>query len=440
MPKRAFDAIIIGGGSAGLSFAKTAAGCGAKVALVERDALGGTCVNRGCVPKKLMWTLAHTAKDASALEGRGVMSERPAIDFAAFRRTSDDHIASINASMAETLEEKGVTVLRGEARLADGSAVTVDGERYEADHIVIAIGGAPSRPDIEGEELGETSDDVLAWKSLPASMVIVGGGYIGCEFAAIFSALGVSVTLISDGDAVLTEFSRPMRDLAKANLEAAGVRVILNARPQRAETGEEGLRLSLDSDETLTAQRVVWAIGRAPNAAALGDMADRIEREESGAIAIDDGFATNIEGLYALGDCTPRLPLTPVARDDGRVLALRLFGDASAQAVPSEHVATTAFLLPPLAEVGQRDDHDLHATLDPLEEGVLACGARHGWALSFDEDGAVIGAALAADGAANAAAPLAQLVALGAPRASFERLLPIHPSTAEEIRPGVIEG
>lgn len=431
MPNTSFDAIVIGAGSGGLSFSQTAANLGARVAIIEKDKLGGTCVNRGCVPKKLMWTLAHTVKQSRELSVQGILDDTPAVDFGAFRSKSDTHVSSIVDSFGQTLEDAGITLFRGDARIVAAGRVEVGGQTLTAENIVVATGGHPSRPDIDGSDLCMTSEDILAMTDLPESIVIVGGGYIGCEFASILAGLGVEVTLVSDGDAVLTEFSEPLQSLAKTNLEAQGCDIVLNTRPQRVDRADGCLRVALDDGNRLSASHVLLATGRAPNLDVLGGVADEVTLSDSGQIDIDDAFATSVPGLFAIGDCTTRLPLTPVATDDGRVLALKLFGNG-AEPVDTANVATTAFLMPPLAEVGATDGFAKGKDFDPLDEGVLSSGQSHSWHVAL-KDNRISGLAFAADGAGEAAGFMAQIVAASVPRDVATQALPVHPSSSEEI-------
>lgn len=431
MADTTFDAIVIGGGSGGLSFAQTAAGLGARVALIEKDRLGGTCVNRGCVPKKLMWTLAHAVKQSRELAAQSILDRVPSINMGAFRSKSDAHVDSIVDSFDETLSEAGISVFRGEAEIVEAGTVSVSDHCLNGDKIVIATGGRPARPDIDGADLCMTSDDILSITELPKSIVIVGGGYIGCEFASILSGLGVAVTLVSDGDAVLTEFSKPLQTLTKANLQAQGCTIVLNTRPQAVAVADEGLSVTLDDDGPLVAEQVLLATGRAPNLDVLGGVTDDVALSDGGQIDIDDRFATSVQSVYAIGDCTTRLPLTPVATDDGRVLALNFFGDG-AEPVAIKHVSTTAFLMPPMAEVGKTDSFAKGADFNPLGEGVLSSEQSHSWQVALS-DGRITGIAFAADGAGEAAGFMAQIVASELPRDTASRALPVHPSSSEEI-------
>ena len=225
MTKQHFDSIVIGAGSAGLAFATTAAGYGARIALVELAELGGTCVNRGCVPKKILWAAGQMQRRVAGAAARGITSD-PVVDFAELVRARDKKIAQIRDSYQEKLADAGITLLRGAAEVGSETCVRVGEDHMTAHFIVLATGAKPAALDIDGSEHSSDSADVLSWEALPARMVIVGGGYIGCEFAAIFNAFGVEVTLVHDGAQVLDAFDAPLATHVQAGLERTGVTVL----------------------------------------------------------------------------------------------------------------------------------------------------------------------------------------------------------------------
>ncbi|WP_102108307.1 dihydrolipoyl dehydrogenase family protein [Oceaniglobus roseus] len=434
MDDTTFDAIVIGGGSAGLSFARTASDRGAKIALVERDTLGGTCVNRGCVPKKMLWTVARTLREMSGLAGTGIVNSVPAVDLHTLKKRRDSKIGEIVDSYAGKLESCGVARVQGTARLerhGDATSVSVGDTTLRAPHVVLATGGRPARPAFDGAGLCDVSDDVFGWTAVPPRLVVVGAGYIGCEFAAIHAALGSEVTLVSDVETVLTEFSDPLRSVAADNLRAQGVTLHLGREPRSVVRDGEGFRITLDNGGILDADKVLLATGRDTNLDVLGDLRDRIDITEGGHIATDC-LTTSRPGLHAIGDCADRLPLTPVAIDDGRVLAERLFGDGAARPCDLDRVATTAFLLPPVAEVGRKDTLKRKDTSTPLENTVFGGTACDFWAYGTDRGG-LSAVALVGDGVAEAIGIAAQLIAAGHPTSHFDRALPVHPTMAEGL-------
>ncbi|SDE31416.1 dihydrolipoyl dehydrogenase family protein [Limimaricola pyoseonensis] len=426
-----YDAIVIGGGSAGLSFARHAAGLGAKVALIERGKLGGTCVNRGCVPKKMLWTVADALWRAGGLTRSGLLGPTPQVDMERLCAARADKLQSIRDSYRGKLSEAGVTVIEDEAAMSAPGEVTVQGEKLHAPRIVLATGGHPIRPKMEGAELAETSDDVLEWTALPGSMVVIGGGYIGCEMAAIHAALGARVTLVTDTDRVLTEFSENAAKVGQRNMQAQGIRIIAGCAPAALRAVEDGLELALDSDTTIRAEKVVAATGRAPNLGVLGALQERVKLSDKGVIEIDECFETSLPGLHAVGDCADRLPLTPVAVADGETLARQLFGEHR-DPVALRDVATTAFVLPPVGEVGQPAQGTIFEEEEstPLAAGVRADGPQDYWGLGGSE-AAVTSVSLVGEGAQEAVAWAGQMLLHRPDRARMLRALGVHPTLSE---------
>ena len=427
-----YDAIVIGGGSAGLSFARQAAGLGRKIALIERAELGGTCVNRGCVPKKMLWTVADALHRGSGLTRAGILGPTPQVDMARLCAARGDKLESIRQSYRETLKDAGVHLIEDTAGLTAPGEVTISGQRLHAPRIVLATGGHPIKPDMEGAALACDSDEVLNWTTLPRSIAIIGGGYIGCEMAAIHAALGVRVTLVTDTDRVLTEFSENAALVGHRNMEAQGIRLVTSCTPEAVRQAGDGLELVLDAETVLKVDKVVAATGRAPNLGVLGALKDRVALTEKGVLKIDARFETSLPGLHAVGDCADQLPLTPVASSDGETLARQLFG-THRDPVELHHIATTAFVLPPVSEVGQPSPEAIfdEATLSPLSAALRADAPQDYWGLG-GSDAAVTSVSLVAEGAHEAIAWAAQMLQHCPDRGSMQRALGVHPSTSEE--------
>ncbi|EYD70581.1 dihydrolipoyl dehydrogenase family protein [Limimaricola hongkongensis] len=428
-----YDAIVIGGGSAGLSFARHAAGLGRKIALIERAELGGTCVNRGCVPKKMLWTVADALHRGSGLTRAGLLGATPPVDMERLCARRGDKLAAIRQSYRDKLGEAGVTLIEDVAELTAPGEVTISGRRLRAPRVVLATGGRPVKPDMEGAHLACDSDAVLNWTALPRSMAIIGGGYIGCEMAAIHAALGVRVTLVTDTDRVLTEFSEAAAKVGQANMAAQGIRIVTGCTPEAVRETDDGLELVLDADTSLAVEKVVAATGRAPNLEALGGLAERVAATDKGVLKIDERFETSLPGLHAVGDCADRLPLTPVASGDGETLARQLFG-THRPPVDLRHVATTAFVLPPVAEVGQPSEAAIfeQKTLSPLSAALRADASQDYYGLGGSES-AVTSVSLVAEGAHEAIAWAAQMLLHRPDRDTMRRALGVHPSTSEEV-------
>lgn len=433
MRQSSFDSIVIGGGSGGLAFAQTAAKLGARVLLIESENLGGTCVNRGCVPKKIMWSAGQLHRTMVAAETVGVFG-RPAFDMAVLAQRRDDHIAGLRTGFEDSLDDAGVTLVRGTAQIS-GRSVTVDGSTYSATNIVIATGARPATMDIAGASLLSDSRDVLSWTTLPASIAISGGGYIGCEFAAIFRALGVDVTLIHNEETILDAFPAALADHVQTGLQDAGIRLCLDDSLSAIHKADTGLDYTTSGGQTGTADAIVAAVGRTPNVDTLGAISETLDLASSGAIAVDDMLATNLPGVYALGDAADRMPLTPVATADGTALAHMLHGDG-AQLIDLDHVATTTFVYPPASFVGDVENGVRAGTYRPLSDNILTKAHGAGpqmFRLGFDDGGALTGAQIAAEHAEDLIALMAALRRSAATQADLDRIIPIHPSFAEEF-------
>jgi glutathione reductase (NADPH) len=425
-----YEAIVIGGGSGGLAFAKAAASCGAQVLLVERDALGGTCINRGCVPKKLIWDAAWHQAQAEAGAAHGWRKRPNAPDFTALMERVSEKQASLRDAYGDAFDAPNLTLRRAEAGVTGPGEVVIDGETLSARYVVLATGARPQRPPIEGADLAEVSDDVFAWRRLPSSLILMGGGYIGCEFAAIFAAFGVKVTLVETDDRLLDGFDADIAETVRTIFAARGIDLRLGAVPERLERSGDGLRLTLEEGDVLEAERIVAATGRAPNTDIPGGFCDRLDIADSGAFAVDPGLQTSAPGVFALGDCADRLPLTPVATRDGDALARRLCSGAAPELVDLSLVARSAFVMPPVAEIGDLSGVALREGAD-LVDGALVPGAH--WTARTACKTRTEGGRLAAVAALGPTAPeivgaLAAAIA-GDPVAATG----IHPTFAEEF-------
>ena len=437
-----FDSIVIGGGSAGSAFANTAANLGGRILLIERGALGGTCVNRGCVPKKILWAAGRTVRNAVASYECNILDSAPRVDFGRLVARRDARIAEIRQSFDDRLNRSGVTVVRGEASLLDARTLRVGDKQYHAKNTVIATGAVPVMPQIEGADYLANSTDVLSWRTLPRDMVILGGGYIGTEFASIFNALGVDVTLIETDGRILAGYPTGLADHVIDSLRAAGVRVLLHESLNRIEKINDRLAYALRSGADGTADAIVAATGRTPDIAQLGPFAGGLRLAESGALAVDDQFMTSAQGVYAIGDAADRMPLTPVAKADGTTLAKILHG-SGCRPIDLDLVPKTAFSYPPAAVVGKQADGPFaENTVIRLADQVLhpqpEC-TRHYYRLDADTQDRIIGAQFMSDGAEDMIALASALIAAQAPRRVLTQATGIHPSFAEEFFPDTVD-
>ena len=425
------DLVVIGGGSGGIAAAKRAARHGAKVVLVEAAELGGTCVNRGCVPKKLLWQTAQHWQDRQGL-ARSTGTEAGALRFAPLMASIHDHISGLHGSFKDQLDDEGVRLLRDRASARDDGSVRIGDETLKPRKVLVATGATPDMPDIEGKQHISTLDDVFGWTSLPKSLLIVGGGYIGAEFASIFNALGVQMTLVQMGERILPRFDETAVQIVTDALRHQGVTFVFDAKPTAVSQTDDGYVVALDAGETHFAERVVYAIGRSANLSCMEG--DDLETADTGALEIDRDFQTSRDGLYAIGDAANRLPLTPVATRDGESFADRAFGDG-AEPIDLSLVATAAFTLPSVAQIGELDGSGADGTTGALQSAIFSPDTEMTQYHRIDFDGArLAGAVLVGESASDTIAPLAALIAKSSSaKDAVAAATAIHPSFAEEF-------
>ncbi|MDO4776443.1 MAG: glutathione-disulfide reductase [Cardiobacteriaceae bacterium] len=442
-----FDLICIGGGSGGIATARRAAEYGAKVAVVESARLGGTCVNVGCVPKKLFWYAASTAEaiENAQVFGFKDMPEHPALDWQHFKEKRDAYIARLNGIYEGNLEKSGVTLLRGFARFAGEKAIEVEGETYTADHIVIATGGKPHVPAIAGAELGGTSDDFFALERQPGRAVIVGGGYIACELAGVLQALGTQVHLVIRGDRALRQLDHDISATLADAMREQGIALHLQSEVRAIRKAGEALDIELNSGETLQGDLLLWAIGREANTAGLHLDAAGVNVRDNGQIPVDAFQNTNIPGIYAIGDITGQMELTPVAIAAGRRLAARLFRGDAASKLDYDNIPSVMFTHPPIGMVGlgeaqaekQHGKESIkiyRAAFTPMARTFAAHKPKTLMKLvCLGEEERVIGIQMIGDGVDEMLQGFAVAVKMGATKADFDDTVAIHPTSAEEL-------
>lgn len=348
-----FDLIVLGAGSGGLSAAQRAARLGARVALFDPDALGGTCVNRGCVPKKAMWFAAQIADMHRLGSEIGFDSAPLRLDWARFRTLRDQYIAGIRHRYATRLDLAGIRVIDEAAQLvSNDTVVTAKGVQASAPHIVIATGARPRRLDIPGFELGIVSDQIFALDAPPQHIAVVGGGYIAVEFACVLNGLGCQVDLLVREN-LLTGFDLELVEALAVQMQARGIRIVRNTQITSAR-GQPG-KVTLEATDGTgygVYDTVLWAVGRVPNSEGFGLEALGVERDEHGHVRVDACQNTNVQGLYAVGDVTDRKALTPVAVAAGRALADRLIGNQPEAKFDDSAIPSVVFSEPPLGAVG----------------------------------------------------------------------------------------
>ncbi|WP_269496681.1 glutathione-disulfide reductase [Castellaniella sp. S9] len=351
---RHYDYIAIGAGSGGIASVNRAAMHGKTCALIEAQVIGGTCVNVGCVPKKVMW---HAAQVADVIRhygpDYGFDAQAGPVDWTRLVRNRSAYIDRIHASYRSGLDKNGVDLIEGSARFIDAHTLAVGDDRYTADHILIATGGRPSRPDIPGAEHGIDSDGFFALDALPQRVAVVGAGYIGVELAGVLNALGSDTHLFVRKDTPLRRFDPLLRDTLVAIMQTEGPTVHPHSDAESLVRNDDGsLTLHFKNGTCHDTDCVIWATGREPDTSALGLEAAGVALDDRGHVAVDAYQNTNVPGIYAVGDITGQLELTPVAVAAGRRLSERLFNDKPDERLDYENVPTVIFSHPPIGTVG----------------------------------------------------------------------------------------
>jgi len=440
-----WDLVVIGGGSGGLACAQRAARHGARVAIAEPGPLGGTCVNVGCVPKKLMFHAADVAHALVDAADYGFALDVTGHDWAALKARRDAYVERLRGIYAENLARSGATLLRAGARFAGPGRVEIGGELHAARHVVIATGGRPSVPAVPGAEAGVTSDGFFALEARPSAVAIVGSGYVAAELSGVFAALGSRVTVVIRGERMLRDFDEMLSMRLAAALQADGVALETAARPAALERAAGGLVLALEDGRRLGPfDCVLWAIGRESNVTSLGLAAAGVARGPDGVVATDAWQDTNVAGIHAIGDVTGRSALTPVAIAAGRRLADRLFGGEPDARLDYRLIPTVVFSHPPIGTVGLTESearaeygaatevfrHDFM----PMYHGFTARRRRAEVKLvTAGPERRIVGLHAFGMGSDELLQGFAVALRLGATKRDFDETVAIHPTSAEEL-------
>ncbi len=441
-----FDYLVIGGGSGGIASARRAAGHGARVALIERDRIGGTCVNRGCVPKKVMWNAAGIAATLNDAADYGFDVTKRAFDWNRIKVARDNYIESLNANYHRGLEAAQVTEIAGSAQFTDARTLMVGGNHYSADHILIATGSTPHVPDLPGAELGITSDGFFELESQPRRVVVVGGGYVAVELAGLLRLLGSEVTMLLRGETLLRHFDASLRDTLIEEMQKDGINILRFISPERVEKSPEGLRLRSDAGTEMTGiDTVLWTTGRSANTAGLELENCGVATGADGSVITDAFQNTGVSGIYAVGDVTGHVALTPVAIAAGRHLADRLFGGKPEAKLDYDNIPTVVFSHPPIGTVGATEEEARERFGEDAVKIYQTRFTNLQYAITRQRpvtvmklvtvggNEKIVGCHIIGQHADEIIQGFAVAVKMGAHKADFDNTVAIHPTSAEEL-------
>lgn len=437
-----YDLFVIGAGSGGVRAARIAAGQGIKVAIAEDRYLGGTCVNVGCVPKKLFVYASHFKEDFGAAKGYGWNMAEPIFDWAHLMANKNKEIKRLQSIYQRLLENSNAHIINGKASLIDEHTIRINNTEVTAKRILVATGGWPFVPDIPGKEYIITSNEIFFLEQLPKRIVIVGGGYIAVEFAGILHGLGVETTLCYRGSQFLRGFDNDVRDFLVNEMSKKGINLIFNSEVKAIEKKEKELLVKLSDGNQLITNQILYAIGRKPNTQGLGLEEIGVKLDLEGAIIVNSDYQSTVPSIYALGDVTNRVNLTPVATAEAMALVNKLYGNKTSN-VDYDYIPTAVFSQPTIGTVGlteteareQYSDIDIYKssfkpmknTLSGLDEMVFI---KMIVVRSTDR---VVGLHMVGAEAGEIIQGMAIAIRAGATKAVFDSTLGIHPTTAEEF-------
>jgi glutathione reductase (NADPH) len=439
-----YDLFTIGAGSGGVRASRWAARLGARVAVAEERYLGGTCVNVGCIPKKLLSYAAHYGEDIGDAAGYGWRVAPPAFDWSALIANKDREIARLNAAYAKLLAEAGVTVIEGRATVDDAHTVEIGGRRISARYILIATGGWPVVPPVPGAEHAISSNEAFHLGELPRRVLVVGGGYIAVEFASIFNGLGVDTRLVYRGERLLKGFDADLGAFLATQMEHKGLRIRYRSNIARiARIARNGaLQVTLDDGSALETDCVMYATGRAPNTRGLGLEKAGVKLAGSGAVLVDRAFQSSVPSIYAVGDVIDRVLLTPVALAEGMVVAETLFG-SDGRSLEYEGIPTAIFSNPSVGTVGLSEaqararygEVEVYRTsFGPLRHQLTGSGEKVLMKLVVEQKtGRVLGVHMVGADAGEIIQGFAVALKCGATKSQFDATIGIHPTIAEEF-------
>lgn len=444
-----FDLICLGGGSGGIACANKAASLGAKVAVIENQKLGGTCVNLGCVPKKIMWSAADLLHRAHHdMPAYSINAQNVRANWESLVKKRQAYIKNLNALYAKKLETNKVTLIRGFGSFVDKNTISVNGKRYTAKHIVIATGSKPLMPDVTGAELGLSSDDFFAFTSLPKHVAVVGSGYIGVELACLLNNFAVKVSLIVRGERVLRHFDECLGYELMDLMRQQGIDIHCHHKGSAIIKQGEKLEIHcVDDTPIICVDEVIWAIGRSPNTHGINCEAINLNLDKQGYIVTDELQNANIKNIYALGDVSGRIQLTPVAIAAGRRLAIRLFGDDPNAHLDYNLVPTVIFTHPPVASIGLstheaqekfgKENIKLYQTkFNPMYYAFNDADSKIPTVMKLITEGPdekIVGCHMLGQNVDEILQGFSVAIKMGATKKDFDNTVAIHPTSAEEL-------
>ncbi len=447
-----YDLFVIGAGSGGVRASRMSASYGARVAICEDLYLGGTCVNVGCVPKKLYVYASEYSAHFKESSGFGWQSGKASFDWATLRENKSTEISRLNGIYDGILDRANVDLKKGRGRIVDAHTVKVAGKQYTAERILLAVGGQPFIPDFQGNEYVVSSNEVFDLEAFPERLVIVGGGYISVEFAGIFNGLGSKVTQLHRGDLILDGFDQEVRHFSMAEMIKKGIDLRLNTHVDSIEKQDDGsLKVNLKEGQAIIADAVLYATGRKPQLANLGLENVNVKLTSSGHVAVNDCFQTSEPSIYALGDMTPGMALTPVALAEGMALAKSLYNQEPCK-IDYSNIATTVFCQPNIGTVGMTEEQarskypnvvKYRSEFRSMKHTISGSQERTLMKLLVDRDTEkVLGVHMVGADAGEIMQGIAIAIKAGASKADFDATVGIHPTAAEEfvtMREAVIE-
>ncbi len=439
-----YDLLVIGGGSGGIACARRAAAHGARVAVIESGPLGGTCVNVGCVPKKLMWHAAQLAHGLHDAAGYGIEVDDWRLDWPRLVARREAYLRRLNGIYGHNLDKSGVALIQGRARFDAPHRVAVGDAEYAGERILIATGAAPQRPDVPGAELGLDSDGFFALGEQPRRVTVVGSGYIAVELTGLLQALGSEVRLLLRRDAVLRAFDPMLGEVLMDEMRRSGVDVHTGTEVTRLQRTDSGLRVSTTAGDSHDSDVLIWAIGRDPLTAGLGLEAAGLAPGPRGEVAVDEWQATAVPHIFAVGDVTGGPELTPVAIAAGRRLADRLWGGQAERKLDYDLIPTVVFSHPPIGTVGLSEPaararygdavRVYSGRFKSLYYGVLDDKVQSAVKLvCAGEDQRIVGLHSIGQGSDELLQGFAVAIRMGATKRDFDDTIAIHPTAAEEF-------